>query len=334
MKQDLIDLILGDLEPAREEELRAQIRESAELQSELADLEALFGFMRRGEQIESDPSVRETVMAAARKATAPSLGQRIAAIPALIRYRFQHSRGFRVAAASLALHLVAMAVLFQIFVQGGKQPLPTNFQLSEVEAPHVEVRPSNGFVLQLRYARASRSVRLKKYGVDGQGASIRAGLDALMAQQKADGSWGTFAATCDAALALMAENVRSSEMSVRGQALERAMRYIRHEVADGSHGARALEALIEDWALNHAELPQPDRTFSVECIRMLLDAGGNSQVGLNWATRAGFGAYVRESFVEIQDGPVSLPRQFRGALDRARKGDAAAILLLQSPYRA
>lgn len=338
MKQDLIDLILGDLDPARDAALREEVRNSPALQAQLAEFETLFGFMRRGEQIESDPSIRKTVMAAARKATAPSLSQRLAAIPALIRYRFQHSRGFRIAAVSLGIHLVAMAILFQMFVHGGKQAPPTEFQLSKLEPPHVEVRPDSGFVAQLRFARASRVVRLRKYGVDGQAESIREGIEALLDRQSADGSWENFESTCDAALALMAENVSSSDLSTHGQALHRAMRVIRNKVAGGARGARALEALIEDWALNHAELSAPDRAQSVDCIRTLLAAGDNDAAGIAWAHRAGFADFVRESVPENAATLMAEAREnaegYRAALSAARAGEASAILLLQQPYRA
>ena len=117
MNSELVDLLLGELEPERESLIRDQLQRSAKLRSELAEIEALFGFMRRGEQVEVDRSIREHVMAEARRVTAPSLAQRVRAIPALVRYRFRHSRGFRVATISVGVHLAVMLVLYQFVIR-------------------------------------------------------------------------------------------------------------------------------------------------------------------------------------------------------------------------
>ena len=71
-RQELIDWLLGELTSEREEALKAEVRRDPAIQRELQELEALFGLMRRGEEIEVEPRVRATVMREARRLTRPS----------------------------------------------------------------------------------------------------------------------------------------------------------------------------------------------------------------------------------------------------------------------
>ena len=339
MNQELLDLYLGELPEERAGELRARLRDDAALQSEWAELEALFGFMRQGEEIESDPSIRRVVMAEARHATAPSLFERLRALPALVGYRFRHSRVFRIAAVSLGVHLLAMGVLYQFVVRERPEAQPYEVQVGAVDAPEAEIRPDATFVQHLRLARASRPARLRRFGVAGQARAIREGIESLVARQGEQGAWdGELERTSQAALVLMAEGVQPGDITRRGQSLRAAMRFVRGRVIGGESSPSALEALVEDWALNHEHLSEPQRAQSVDGIRALLLKGGNGDGGVQAALHAGFAPLVTEphearDLGTLPDGAF-VRDAFRNALRPARDGDPVALLKLQSPYRA
>ena len=331
---ELLDLLLGELEPAREAALRTRLRDDAALRAELAELEALFGLMRRGEEIEADPAVHDRVMEEARRLTRPTVLQWIRSIPELVRFRFQHSRGFRVAAISLGVHIVVMVALLQFMVRSNADRTPPAFELGQTETDEPEIRPDAAFVQRLTFARTSRSVRLHKHGVKGQRTAIHDGIEALLGRQTEDGAFGSFDDTCRAALILLSERVSSGDMTRRGQALYRAMRNIRTKVDAGAQSPHALSALVEDWALNFADLSELDRASVASGIRTLLVRGGNGAEGLYWAASAGFADHVQEPFEPIErDLSAASRAAFQAHLKSGAQGDTAALLSLQSPYR-
>jgi len=303
-RAELIDLLLGDLEPAEDEALRARVRSEPALQRELGELEALFGLMRRGEEIEADPAVHESIMREARRMTAPSLFERLAALPDLFRFRFRRSLAFRVAAVSLGVHLIAVAVLWQFDIGGASAPehgLKLAFHPDE-EVP--EYRPDREFVFRLGRARVSRSLRLKQFGAEGQRDDIRTGIRALMSRQQQDGSFSSLddtgaslddtGASLDdtgrAALVMLAQGANSSDTTDRGAALRKTMGAIRRAVDAGSNDGFALSALIEDWALSYENLTEEQRVTYVRAILTLLPqvSGAGAGESLVLADMAGF----------------------------------------------
>ncbi len=310
-RAELIDLLLGDLEPAEDEALRARVRNEPALQRELSELEALFGLMRRGEEIEADPAVHESIMHEARRITRPSLLKRLAALPALFRFRFRHSLVFRVAAVSLGVHLIAVAVLWQIDLGGANAPengIKLAFHPDE-EVP--EYRPDREFVFRLGRARVSRSLRLKQFGTEGQRADIRTGIRALMSRQQQDGSFRSLDDTGSslddtgsslddtgsslddtglAALVMLSQGANSSDTTDRGAALRKTMGAIRRAVDEGLSDGFALSALIEDWALSYEQLTEEQRVTYVRAILTLLPqvSGAGAGESLVLADMAGF----------------------------------------------
>jgi len=303
-RAELIDLLLGDLEPADDEALRARVRNEPALQRELSELESLFGLMRRGEEIDVEPRVHTAIMREAKRITRPSLLERLAALPALFRFRFRHSLVFRVAAVSLGVHLIAVAVLWQIDLGGANAPehgLKLAFHPDE-EVP--EYRPDREFVFRLGRARVSRSLRLKQFGAEGQRDDIRTGIRALMTRQQQDGSFSslddTSASLRDtgsslddtgrAALVMLAQGANSSDTTDRGAALRKTMGAIRRAVDEGLSDGFALSALIEDWALSYEQLTEEQRVTYVRAILTLLPqvSGAGAGESLVLADMAGF----------------------------------------------
>ena len=272
-RQELLDLLLGELEPAREEELKALVRREPELQRELGELESLFGLMRRGEEIEPDPAIRTRVMREADRVTRPSLGKRLASLPGLFRFRFQRSVAFRVAAVSLAAHLVVVAVMWKmhVFASAPQDPGNVVFNPRDVaDLPVPEYRPDRGFAVRLVRARLSRSIRLKQFGVSGQREAIRNGVNALLTHQQDDGSFGAIDATAQATLVLLGEGASSSDPTARGRAVREAVRSMLREVDAGSSSGFALSALIEDWTFSYEQLTEEERTRYVRAMRTLI----------------------------------------------------------------
>jgi len=345
MNQDLLDLILGELDPAREAALRARLAQDAGLRAELTQLEALFGFMRRGEEIEPDPAVRTHVMAEARRLARPPLLQRLRALPALFRFRFRHSRAFRVAAVSLGAHLLVMLVLLQFVVRTRPAERDTVIDSANLKLLVPEVRPEESFVLRLSLARVSRSARLGQWGVDGQREAIRAGVGKLLDRQQPDGSFGDLAETSRAALVLLAEGVVSTDDNRRGRALRAALGVIRHRVDAGAEDGDALVALVEDWALAYGRLTAEERGAYARSIQELVQTV-SAPAGRYWADQAGF---LVPGDVVVPDEPAviigeqhargdrsaraGLQNRFRAALGEASRGESTALLTLQSPYR-
>jgi anti-sigma factor RsiW len=94
MRQELIDLLSGELAPEEQRALEARVAGNASLARELEELKALFALMQRGEEIEPQAETRAALKAAAERATAPSLIQQLRALPGLVRYRFRASTAF------------------------------------------------------------------------------------------------------------------------------------------------------------------------------------------------------------------------------------------------
>ena len=140
MRQELIDLILGELEGERAEEVRAQVRQDPKLARELDELTALFGLMRRGDEVEAPDAMRATVLAAAAKATRPSLWQRIRQVPSLASFRFRNSLGFRIAAYPLTLLSAAMRAMRDLLAD-----FPADARTDERILDFAELRRLVGF---------------------------------------------------------------------------------------------------------------------------------------------------------------------------------------------
>ena len=339
MRGKLTDLLLGELEPAQDKALRERVRTEPALQRELQELEALFGLMRRGEQIEANPAAHEAIMREARRMTRPSLLQRLSALPELFRFRFRQSRAFRVAAVSLGVHLLAVAVLWQISIGGATN---SEFGITEIgfnpsdEVP--EYRPDRDFVFRLGHARLSRSVRLRHYGVDGQRNDIRTGVRALMERQQRDGSFGGLGDTGRAALVLLAEGANSSDTTERGAAVRKAIASIRRDVDEGGIDGFALAALIEDWALSYEQLTEEQRANYVRAILTLLPGvtGPGAGESLVLADLAGFPISANQQTTLAPDGAgLVLKGDVRGAMQTAAdRVNATAVVSRMHDERA
>lgn len=270
MRQELIDLLLGELEPAEADALRARILAEPDLRRELTELESLFGLMRRSEELLPSPATRAAVVAAAARAR-PTLLVRLRAVPGLFAYRFRQSARFRVATISLCAHLVLIAVLAQVLLSPGipeRDLAPTTVTWTEM--PAEAVVPEHGFRQRLAQRRLSQSNRLRQYGVEGQEEAIGAGLRTLVASQRPDGSFGDGGETGYAALALLAQGEGSAQASARGQALRKAVRRILAATGRGeAHGAM-LAALVEDFGLSYDSLDEFERKDYLEAIRKLV----------------------------------------------------------------
>ena len=279
MRQELIDLILGELEPTQADALKERLRSDAQLARELAEIEALFGLMRRGDEIEPTAAMRRAVAADARRQAAAPLWQRLRELPGLARYRFQTSLGFRVAAISLSVHLVAMAILFNVVIDAGNRETAGIIGRVVDHDDDIQVqRPARSFVIRLTQRRLPHGQRLKKFGVPGQEEAIRSGLDALLARQDRGGAFGDVGETAYATLALLAEGDCSTQSTRRGRAIRAATRHLLDAARAGaSHGA-ILAALVEDYALSFDELREEERGEYVRAIRKLVLAMGDDDI--------------------------------------------------------
>jgi hypothetical protein len=333
MRQELIDLLLGELDPAEAEALKARLTADPELRRELTEIESLFTLMRRGEELEPAKAMRATVLAAAARAR-PPLAVRLRMLPGLVAYRFRYSVRFRVAMISLSVHLVAIAVLAQILLVPARAPAtPTGITwLPEEREP---VAPAQALVIRLSQRRLPSGPRLKLLGAAGQEEAIQEGLAALVKRQEDDGSFGELAETGYATLALLAEGDCSTRPTARGRAIRAARERLLHEVeAGGSHGA-ALAALVEDYALAYDDLSDHDRRRYQRAIRDLLfrelPEGEISREALLLASLAGFavpagaGIGEAEALLRSADRALALslePTRFRVTLTLARGAHA------------
>lgn len=290
MRQELIDLLLGELEPAADQALRERLRNEPALRKELGELEALFALMRRGEEIEPPLEMRRALVAEAERRLAPSVWSQLRALPEVLAFRFRSSLRFRVATVSLGIHLVAMVVLSIVLIE---RPQANHGSVrvvwQEEEAPiH---RPADSFVARLTFRRLPHEPRLKAFGVAGQAEAIQQGLATVLAGQRADGSFGSVPETAYAALALLAEGNSSATDTRQGRAIRGAMRFLLDRAEAGEvHGA-LLAALVEDWALAYEDLRDEERTEYARAIRGLVLRVGDdpaSREGLALAAMAGF----------------------------------------------
>jgi len=290
IRHELIDFLRGELESGEADALRARLGSDPALRREKREIESLFRIMRAGEEIEPSARLREA-LAAAVAGVRPSPLRRLARLPGLIAFRFRISVAFRVAAISLAAHLIAMAVLFQVYiVRGSKRP---GVMVSlEKTLPLPVQRPAAQFLLRLRQRRAPHSARLRRYGVAGQEAAIREGLGRVFARQRPNGSLaGDPRETAFAALALLAEGERSVSGTASGLALHRAMDYLMARARGGATDGPILTALVEDFTLSYDNLLAEDRTEYVQLIYRLIDRvsdDAESREALALARMAGF----------------------------------------------
>ncbi|MHC4973558.1 MAG: hypothetical protein ACYTG3_14625 [Planctomycetota bacterium] len=371
MRQELIDLLLGELEPDADQALRERLRNEPALAKELGELEALFALMRRGEEIEPSPELRRALVAEAERRTAPPLWIRLRQLPEILAYRFQSSLRFRVATVSLGIHLVAMVVLSIVLIERPRaNPGSVRVVWQEEEAPIQ--RPADSFVARLTLRRLPHEPRLKTFGVPGQAQAIEQGLETVLARQQIDGSFDTLEETAYAALALLAEGNSSVTDTRRGRALRAAVRHLLDQADAGAvHGA-LLAALVEDYGLAYEDLREEERTEYVRAIRGLTLRVGDdaiSREGLALAALAGFpvpagrdlgaaGLLLGGDRGPVLDGPPSREAATavlaRGhlSLDRGRvrawvfplfeqavadvgsgRVSAVVVLTLQAPYR-
>jgi len=371
MRQELIDLLLGELEPADADALNARLRAEPELRRELADLESLFGLMRRSEEVEPSPGVREAVVAAATRVR-PSPLLRLRALPGLVAYRFRSSSRFRVATISLCAHLVLIAVLAQVLLDRDDDEIPQiPFEVVANEAPAEPVKPEQSFVWRLSQRRVSQSSRLGQYGVAGQEQELSAGLEALLKTQRPDGGFGDPAETGYAAMAFLAQGDCSAQPTPRGRAIRLACARILADARRGeAHGAM-LAALVEDYSLAYPSLDASERMdYQVAIRKLILGVPDDdiSREALLLASLAGFtvpsdrlgeaqlaisGDRIPllgleptrlRATVVLARGRLSLdPEQVRAWVAplferavsdlRAGRGSALVLVTLQSPYR-
>jgi len=250
MRQELIDLLRGELGEGEERELRERLGSDATLRQELDELASLLGLLRRGEEIAPLPATRARVLAAARGAVAPSLGARLRALPGLVAFRMRRSVAFRVAAVSLVAHSLLMAILYRMTLPPlGPEREPPPFDVSIQEKAPERFTPDGEFVRRLRARGYGHHLRLGLYGVEGQGRRIQSSMESWMARQAPDGSFGDVERTAQVALALLAEGDCSMHATRRGRALAAAVAFLIREASRPEAGDATIAALIEDYAI-------------------------------------------------------------------------------------
>ncbi|MDH3591705.1 MAG: hypothetical protein OER88_07495, partial [Planctomycetota bacterium] len=272
--------------------VRAQVRSDPKLARELQELTALFGLMRRADEVEASPAMRATVLAAARKATRPTLWQRVRRLPSLATFRFRHSMGFRIAAISLGAHLVAMATLFWAMEHRDREQRKSQL-VAVVTEPELEAqRPDSSFASRLAQRQLPHETRLRQFGVEGQQGAIERGLRALLQDQGDDGSFGDVTVTAQATLALLAEGDSSAQTTRRGVAIDRAMSWLLDAARRGASDGALLAALVEDYSLAYADMSDERRLEYTRAIRELIQsvsaADPMAQESLVLAKMAGF----------------------------------------------
>ena len=248
MRQELLDLALGELPDQEAGALRARIEADPELAREYAELSSVLAVMSRGERIEPAPEGHDRLLAEARRLSKPSLWQQLGSLGELVRFRFRYSLGFRIAMVSLAIHFVALSLLYHYkFTRLATDTAPDVNVVADVRP----VEPAPTFRASLAYRKLSHGPRLARYGIEGQQDLIESTLIALQATQADDGSFGSIGETGKAALAFLAEGEASVSTTARGQALRRTMRFLRREVRNGGVDGFAHSALIEDYTLSY-----------------------------------------------------------------------------------
>lgn len=289
MRQELIDLLLGELEPDAAKALGERLRAEPALARELRELEALFAFVRRGEEIEPSPELRRAIVAEAERRTAPSLWQQLRQLPELLQHRFRHSLRFRVATVSLGVHLIAMVVLSIVLIERPRSPGAVQVTWKEEDQPIQ--RPADSFVARLKVRLLPHGPRLKRFGVPGQAEAIERGLNEILGAQRVDGSFGDLEETAYATLALLAEGNSSVSETLGGRAIRDAIRHLLGRAEAGAvHGA-LLAALVEDYGLAYDDLREEQRLEYVSAIRGLTLAVGDDDISreaLALAAMAGF----------------------------------------------
>ncbi len=274
MRQELIDLYLGELPEAEAEAWRVRLGVDADLEREYSEVASLFSFMARAEPVTPEPRSRERVLREIERLCRPTLLEWLRDIGGLVRFRFRTSRGFRIAAFSLAVHLIAMGILFKVYMPRRAQDSTTTVAFVKEGRPGVS-SPAAGFVSRLMARRGPQAPRLRRFGVAGQPEAIRSGLETLLARQAGDGSFGTPRETAHAALALLAEGDCSTIGTRRGRAISKAIRNLLYREPDasavegetGENGA-ILAALVEDYGLSFDDLSTDER----ECYSTRIDA--------------------------------------------------------------
>ncbi len=269
MRQELIDLLLGELSPAETDALKARLRAEPELRRELAELESLFGLMRRGEAVEPLPATRQVLVAAAARAKPPVL-VRLRAIPGLLAYRLRTSVRFRVAVISLAAHVILIAFLANILLRTDGRVGRPDIVVTWTETPQECIEPAPELLARLAQRRLPQSTRLRQYGVDGQEEAIAKGIDTLLAKQRPDGSFGDASETGYAALALLAQGNCSAQATAHGYAVRMACGSILAEAKRGRADGAMLAALVEDFSLSYAFLNEFERMGYRTAIRQLI----------------------------------------------------------------
>jgi hypothetical protein len=370
MTQELIDLLLGEMEPGEETRLRERILREPALAREFEDLSSLFRLMERGERLEPSAALRSRVLRAARKQPLARALESLRAFPGLLAYRFRHSMLFRVALLSAAAHLLLAGVLLQFVAErrAREESLP---EIAFRDDPAAPVPPPGRELLLRLGGRSLPHARLlERVGVPGQQEAIARGIARLLDSQRPDGSFGEIGETGYAALALLAEGHTSIGASREGEALGRALSWIRASAArGGSHGA-ALSALVEDYVLCYDSIPDEARAGYVEAAIAMAPSLGEGEDAIEalslalWARLPVRHARIaevpalgadREAILLEKPSRVGATRLFaKGAQspppERARdwaeplfraaladleegRGIARAILTLQSPYR-
>jgi len=327
MNQELIDFLRGELDDEHADRIRARLRSDAALAREYAELEALFGLMRRGEELDPSAALRQTVMAAAERSCRPSWAERLRALPGLFRFRFQRSLGFRVAIVSLAAHLLLMAVLFQVTVIGPRRPggLPEVVVRPSDDTPvH---RPEPSFAIRLLQRRLPHDARLAQVGVPGQADAIRDGLARLRAGQREDGSFGDLGATGYAALALLAEGDSSTLRTEAGTCIRAAIRHLIERTRAGEYHGAALSALVEDYALSYRALGEQERTEYVTAILGLIRRAGADEASREGLALARLCGLPVPSDADLGEAAALLGGARDGLLDRAPDRLAATAAL-------
>ncbi|MGQ0612940.1 MAG: hypothetical protein ACT4PV_04260 [Planctomycetaceae bacterium] len=298
MNQTLIDLLRDELPESEAALLRARLEREPELRREFEEMRSLFALVRRGEEIEPSPALRERVLqaAAARRRRAPGAWlEALRGLPALVTFRFRHSRLFRVAMISAAAHLLLLAFLFHRMVLSPETPGRIAETILQAHPdgellPAAAIRPDRAFLIRLRQRQVPHGQRLAAVGIPGQAEAIARGVRALLEAQAADGSFETLEGTGQAALVLLAEGATSLRPDPLGRALARAIRNL-HERMDreGSSGA-GVAALIEDYVLCWDAIAQEERSSRLgsilRALRSLPD-GESCQEALVLAQLAG-----------------------------------------------